>query len=99
MNFKNKLLEYKESKKRVLINGMGSGTTKGTILEVYDDYLDYELLNIQEEKKTGKQKQKREVKHIQISQIFDLSEGEKEKVISPNGFEKGLQEVADGTKN
>jgi hypothetical protein len=95
MNFKEQLMKYKESKTRVLINGLGDGTTKGTILEVYDDFIDYELLNIQTEKKTKKEKQTREVKHIQIAQIFDVGEGEKEKEISQNGFEKGLMEVTE----
>jgi len=78
------LLKYKDGKKRVMINGMGSGTTRGLIQEVYDDYLVYELLSIKEEKKTSKQKQIREVKNIPIAQIVDIGEGEVTTDVVPN---------------
>lgn len=83
MNFKELILKYKTDKTRVLINGQGEGHTKGTIIEVHDDYIVYELLQVEKEKKgkeaTGKEKQIRELKYIPISSIHDLSEGEKEK--------------------
>jgi hypothetical protein len=79
MNFKDLLLKYKENKTRVIINGLGAGDTKGTIIAVHDDYLEYELLNIQKEVKSGKEKTTKEVKCIPLTSIFDMSEGEKEK--------------------
>jgi hypothetical protein len=78
MNFKGLLSKYKDDKKRVLINGLGSGETRGLIIEVQEDYIVYELLQIKKEKNSGKEKQNRELKYIPISNIFDLSEGEKE---------------------
>jgi hypothetical protein len=82
MNFKDLLQKYKTDKSRVLINGLGGGQTKGTIIEVHDDYIVYELLQVEKEKKgkeaTGKEKQTRELKYIPINAISDLSEGEKE---------------------
>ena len=84
MDFRELLLTYRNSKKRVMINGMGSGTTRGLILDVCDDYLVYELLSIKEEKKTGKQKQIREVKNISIAQIVDIGEGEVTTDVVPN---------------
>lgn len=71
-------MKYKDDKKRVLINGLGSGDTRGLIIEVQEDYIAYELLQIKKEKNSGKEKQNRELKYIQILNIFDLSEGEKE---------------------
>lgn len=83
MSFKQILLDSCSNKTRVLINGMGSGTTKGTILEVFEDYITYELVDVQVEKKTNKTKTTREVKLIPISAITDLSTGETEKVVNP----------------
>lgn len=62
---------------------MGSGTTKGTILEVFEDYITYELVDVQVEKKTNKTKTTKEVKIIPISAISELSTGETEKVVNP----------------
>ncbi len=84
MNFKALLTKYKDDKTRVLINGLGSGETRGLITEVQEDYLVYELCEVQKEKHSGKEKTKKEVKYIPISGIFDLSEGEKEIVNAPN---------------
>ncbi|CAG0967075.1 hypothetical protein METP3_01212 [Methanosarcinales archaeon] len=56
MNFKDLLLKYKENKTRVIINGLGDGETKGTIIAVNDDYIEYDLLNVQKEVKSGKEK-------------------------------------------
>ncbi|WAM22664.1 MAG: hypothetical protein OI715_00795 (plasmid) [Candidatus Methanoperedens sp.] len=80
MNFRELLLKYKENKSRVIINGLGAGETKGTIIAVNDDYIEYELLNVQKEVKSGKEKATKEVKFIPIANIFDLNEGEKEKI-------------------
>lgn len=80
MNFKDLLLKYKAEKSRVIINGLGDGETKGTIIAVNDDYIEFELLNIQKEVKSGKEKITREVKCIPLTSIFDLNEGEKEKI-------------------
>ncbi len=79
MNFKELLLKYKENKSRVIINGLGTGETKGTIISIHDDYIEFELLNIQKEMKSNKEKTTREVKYIPLTGIFDLSEGETEK--------------------
>lgn len=83
MNFKELLLKYKENKTRVIINGLGTGETKGTIIAINDDYIEFELLNIQKETKSNKEKTTREVKYIPLTSIFDLSEGEKEKITEP----------------
>ncbi len=61
MNFKDLLLKYKAEKTRVIINGFGDGETKGTIIAVNDDYIEFELLNIQKEVKSGKEKTTKEV--------------------------------------
>ncbi len=80
MNFKEVLLKHKENKTRVTINDLGTGETKGTIIAVHDDFIELELLNIQTEVKSKKEKTTREVKLIPIANIFDLSEGEKETI-------------------
>ncbi|VVB96881.1 Uncharacterised protein [uncultured archaeon] len=69
---------------RIMINGLSSGANRGLIIEVQDDYIVYELCEVLKEKHSGKEKQKKEVKYIPISSIFDLSEGEKEIVNAPN---------------
>ncbi len=84
MNFKALLTKLNDDKTRVLINGLGSGETRGLIIEVQEDYIVYELCGVQKEKHSGKEKQKKEVKYIPISGNFDLSEGEKEIVNAPN---------------
>ncbi len=90
MKFIDLLQKYKTDKTRVLINGQGEGHTKGTIIEVHDDYIVYELLQIEKEKKgkelTGKEKHTKEVKYIPIIAISDLSEGEKETETTLSGF-------------
>ncbi len=83
MNFKDLLTSYKNNKTRVLVNGMGSGSTRGLILEVNDDYITYELLNVQTEKKSQKMKETKEIKYIPILGIGDISEGEKVKETKP----------------
>jgi hypothetical protein len=93
MNFKDLLQKYKAEKIRVIINGLGDGETKGTIIAVNDDYIEYELLNVQKEVKSGKEKITREVKYIPLTSIFDLSEGEREKLT-----ETGLAAFEDGKK-
>jgi hypothetical protein len=91
MNFKELLLKYKTEKTRVIINGLGTGETKGTIIAVHDDYVEFDLLNIQKETKSNKEKTTREIKCIPLTGIFDLSEGEKEKITEPEltAFEEG----------
>lgn len=83
MNFRELLLKYKADKARVIINGIGAGEVKGTIIEVNDDYIEYELLEVQTEKKSQKQKTTKEVKYIPIANIYDLSEGDMEKTTEP----------------
>lgn len=80
MNFKELLLKHKENKTRVVVNGLGTGETKGAIIAVHDDFIELELLNIQTEVKSKKEKTTKEVKFIPIANIFDLSEGEKETI-------------------
>lgn len=87
MNFKDKLNEYKENKTRILINGLGEGTTKGVIIDVKDDYVEYELVDVQIEKKTNKTKTTTEIQYIPINQISSLSTGETEKTTSSNLLE------------
>lgn len=87
MNFKDFLLKCKNDRTRVLINGLGDGETRGLIIEVHDDYIDYELLEVKTLKGSDKEKQTREVKHIPIIAITDISEGEKEKEAT-NGLAK-----------
>ena len=84
MNFKDLLKKYRDDKTRVMINGLGSGETRGLITDVQDDYIVYELCEIKNEKNSGKEKRKTEVKYMQISNIFDLSEGEKETEKNPD---------------
>ena len=83
MSFKQILLDACANKTRILINGMGSGTTKGTILEVFEDYITYELLEVEVEKNTKKEKTTKEIKMIPISAITEISEGEKETTKNP----------------
>ncbi len=79
MNFKDLLTQYKNNETRVMVNGMGTGGTRGLILEVSDDYITYELLNVQTEKNSQKVKETKEIKYIPILSISDISEGEKVK--------------------
>lgn len=83
MNFRELLTQYKKNETRVMVNGMGTGGTRGLILEVSDDYITYELLNIQIEKKSQKVKETKEIKYIPILSICDISEGEKVKETKP----------------
>ncbi len=78
MDFRELLLKYRVDKVRVIINGLGTGEVKGSIIEVHDDYIEYELLDVQKEAKSGKEKKTREIKFIPIRNISDLGEGEKE---------------------
>ena len=77
-------LDPTSHKTRIMINGLGSGETRGLITDVLDDYIVYELCEIKNEKNSGKEKRKTEVKYMQISNIFDLSEGEKETEKNPD---------------
>lgn len=84
MDLKTLLRKLKDDKTRIMINGLGSGETRGLITDVQDDYIVYELCDAQKEKHSGKEKVKKEVKYIPISSIFDLSEGEKETEKNPD---------------
>jgi hypothetical protein len=84
VDFKDLLAKFKSDRTRVLINGLGSGETRGLITYVQDDYIVCELCDAQKEKHSGKEKVKKEIKYIPISSIFDLSEGEKENINAPN---------------
>ncbi len=106
MNFRALLTKYKDDKTRVLINGLGSGETRGLITDVQDDYIVYELCEVQKERHSGKEKQKKEAKYIPISSIFDLSEGEKETEKVPdlstlinNSDEKGKRDERTERRN
>jgi hypothetical protein len=90
MDLKTLLKKLKDDKTRIMINGLGSGETRGLITDVQDDYIAYELCEIKNEKNSGKEKVKKEVKCIPISSIFELSEGEKEteKVPDLSAFNK-----------
>jgi hypothetical protein len=84
MHLKTLLNKFKDDKTRCIINGLGTGTTRGLITGVEDDYIVFELCEVQKEKNSQKEKQKKEVKYIPICNIFDLSEGEKEVVATPS---------------
>jgi hypothetical protein len=83
LKFVDELIEYKEKKTRVLINGMGTGNTKGTILNVYSDFIEYELLTVEVEKNSSKTRTTREVKLIPLTAISELSEGETKNETTP----------------
>lgn len=93
MSFKDLLIKYKVDKARVIINGLGTGEVKGSITEVHDDYIKFELLDARKEVKSGKEKTIKEIKYIPIANIFDLSEGETE-----NTAEPGLAAFGGGEK-
>jgi hypothetical protein len=84
MDLKILLRKLKDDKTRIMINGLGSGETRGLIMDVQEDYIVYELCDAQKEKHSGKERVKKEVKYIPISGISDMSEGEKEVVNAPN---------------
>jgi hypothetical protein len=84
MDFKTLLRKLKDDKTRIVINGLGSGETRGLITDVQEDYIVYELCDAQKEKHSGKEKVKKEIKYIPISGISELSEGEKEVANAPN---------------
>jgi uncharacterized protein YdbL (DUF1318 family) len=83
MNFRDLLIQNMTENKRILINGMGTGTTQGLIKEVQDDYIVYELTDVQTEKNSSKVKTTKETKYILISDISEISTGEKVEVKSP----------------
>lgn len=83
MNFRDLLITYMTENKRVLINGMGTGTTQGLIKEVQDDYIVYDLTDVQTEKNSSKTKTTQETKYIPISDITEISTGEKIEIKSP----------------
>jgi hypothetical protein len=78
------LRKLKDDKTRIMINGLGTGDVRGLITEVNDDYIIYELYDAKKEKNSGKEKSKKEVKYIPISSIYEMSEGEKEVISTPN---------------
>ncbi len=84
MDFRTILKKFKDDRTRCIINGLGIGEMRGLILEVQDDYIAFELCEAQKEKNSQKEKVKKEIKYIPISNIFDLSEGEREIVNASN---------------
>jgi len=77
MKFDEIINKYISEKTRCFVNGLPDNSeTKGTIIARGEDYIEFEMLNIQTEKKTGKLKESKELKIIPISQISDLSVGE-----------------------
>lgn len=92
MKFAEKIDEFIKNKTRVIINGMPSDDeTRGIILRKDEDFIEFEMLNIQTEKKSNKEKQTREIVLIPLDKINDISLGEQEKVMT--GFEKGLSDI------
>lgn len=83
MNFKELLTKMMLDNTRVIINGMGTGTTKATITSIDDDYLTLDLTDVQTEKNSSKVKTTKETKYILISDITEISTGEKVEVKSP----------------
>lgn len=77
MSFKELLVEAMNSKKRVVLNGFGSGTTKATIIEMREDYLTLELIDVEVEKNTKKEKVSKEIIFIPIDAVTQFGEGVK----------------------
>lgn len=83
MSLQDLLVTYYQDKTRVLINGMGKGTTKGTIIGVKTDYIEYELLQEEIEKNSSKTRTTREIKIIPLAAISEISTGETKTEKSP----------------
>jgi hypothetical protein len=66
---------YINEKKRCFINGMPDSNIKGTITARGDDYIEFETLKVEVEKKSQKEKTTREVVIIPIDKIKTLSSG------------------------
>lgn len=52
-------LDTTSYKTRIMINGLGSGETRGLIMDVQEDCIVYELYDSQKEKHPGEEKQKK----------------------------------------
>ncbi len=93
--FKELLSRFKDEKKRVMINGMGGGDKKGVIVQIYDDYIAYELLEVKTEKKAMVEKRTHEVMYIPIFDIHEVSEGEveTEKPLGLGSFKETKEEA------
>ena len=72
MQYKNILIELHKGKTPIFINGNGVGK----ITKVEEDYIDFEVIREEEEKK--EKKLFKEITQIQISNITTISTGEKE---------------------
>jgi len=68
--------KYIADKKRCFINGMPDGDTMGIITKREEDFIVFETLNVQTEKKTQKEKKTSETIIIPIDKIDIISEGE-----------------------
>jgi len=84
MNFKDVLTTAMNEKWRVVLNGsIGIGTTKATITDIGEDYITLDLIDVQTEKNSSKVKTTTELKHILLSEIKEISIGEKVEIKSP----------------
>ncbi len=83
MKLVEKIDKYIKDKTRCFVNGMpDDDETKGTILKKEEDYIEFETLKIEEEKKSQKEKTTREVFFIPIANIDCISEGQKESEVN-----------------
>lgn len=81
MRFTEIIDEFIKNKTRCVVNGMPDDEhTKGSIIDRGEDFIKFEMLSKQEEKKTGKQRESREVIIIPIDKIETFGEGEKQTV-------------------
>lgn len=74
-----KLLELHNNKTRCFINGIPDSDTKGTIVTVGVDYVEFETLKAEVEKTSKKEKTTRELIIIPIAKIETISSGEEVK--------------------
>ena len=74
--------KYISEKKRCFVNGIPDSDTKGTIIARGDDYIEFETLKIETEKKTQKEKTIREVIIMPIGCIETISLGQETKEIN-----------------
>jgi hypothetical protein len=77
MNFKELLTGYMKEKTRIIVNGVfGTEKKKATIIAVHDDFIEVELLEIEKEVKSGKERTTREVICMPMTGIVTVSKGE-----------------------
>lgn len=78
MNLRELLAGHMKEKTRIIVNGsFGIGKKKATVVAVQEDYIELELLEVENEAKLGKERTTREVVCIPMSGIVSISEGEK----------------------